>query len=85
MTAARRAMSILISGLRPIRADSFSITATRIEDSAVSAREARNLRPQDQLKFWALRAAVGARVDVVVGDEDEGRRLGRRLIAHMTS
>ncbi len=26
-----------------------------------------------------------ARVDVVVGDEDEGRRLGRRLIAHMTS
>src|SRR5260370_6733518 len=26
-----------------------------------------------------------ARVDVVVGDEDEGRRLGRWLIAHMTS
>jgi len=78
-------MSILISCCGRYERSASHFTATRIEDSAVSAREARNLRPQDHLKFWALRAAVGARVDVVVGDEDEGRRLGRRLIAHMTS
>ena len=47
--------------LRPIRAEGFSFTVTTIDDSAVSAREARNLRPKDHLKFWALRAAVGAR------------------------